>query len=306
MQEGFDTILELTTRYINTAQINQEELEWYKRLFNCLQYFIEVFIPSGNTAGIKNAKCSLEKWIEERNFKRINQLHSIINSAESYLYFYEPKQLIVIDKNLHAIIGVNYLDPLNNNDVEELSIKLKELSDTEIDWFTFVYTQNGRAIGAFRCHRNYFERIKRCVENNEEFDLGVYGNPSPIELDKVPLEVLEDIFFEPFESQHETDAFVKMMYDIWRLQQYRTYLKCQWKHEQQLLEKKETLLTSNIKTYLQVLSVTMSEEKYKPLQQFITDFVENRKEIPQEEILLKLTAWSEELNKQLLSVELKK
>lgn len=303
MQEGFDTVLKLTTRYVSTDQINNDEFEWYRRLFNSLQYFIEVFIPYGNTASIRNAKDSLEKWIEERDFKRINQLQSIINSVESYLIFYEPNQLLEIDKDLHAIIGVDYLDPTDDNDVGELSIKLRELSETEIDWFTFVNTKNGRAIGAFRCHRNYFERIRRCIENNEEFDQGVYGNPIPLELDKVPLYVLEDIFFEPFENQQKTDAFVNMMYDVWRLQQYRIYLKRQWQHEQLLLDKKETILTGNIKSYLQGLSVVMSEEKYKPFQQTITDFVENRKEISQEEILSKLTEWTEEMNRQLLSAD---
>jgi hypothetical protein len=125
----------------------------------------------------------------------------------------------------------------------------------------------------------------------------------PIELSEVSLEVLEGVFFKPFEIQHEAGAFVNMMYDVWRLQQYRTYLNRQWQHDQQLLDKKEAKLTSNIKSYLQELSVALSEEKYKPIQQTVTDFVENGKEISQEEIISQLTVWTEELNELLLSAE---
>ncbi|MDH4474110.1 MAG: hypothetical protein QE487_15995 [Fluviicola sp.] len=301
MQKGFDTILNLTTQYVNTDQINCDELEWYRRLFNALEYFIAVFTPSGNTAIIKNSRDSLLKWIDQRDFKRISQLHSIISSAESYLFFQEPNQLLEIDKNLHAIIGVDYLDLSDGNDLIEMSISLRGLSETEIDWFTFVNTKNGRAIGAFRCHRNYFERIKMSYEKDEEFDQGIYGNPISIELDKVPLDVLEGIFFEPLESQQETDAYITMMYDIWRLQQYRTYLNRQKPYEKQLLDKKETKLATNIKASLQELSSTLSEKKYKPICQTVTKFVENRQKISQEEVLSNITAWTQELNELLLS-----
>lgn len=303
MQEGFDAVLNLTTRYISTDQINCAELQWYRRLFNALQYFIEVYIPSGSINTIKNSKDSLVNWIQDRDFKRINQLHSILNSTDSYLVFYEPNQLIESDKSLNAIIGVEYIDPSDEQDLTELSFQLRELSKTDIDWFTFVNSKNGRAIAAFRCHRNYFERITQCIESNEEFDQGVYGNPMTVKLSDVSLEVLDGIFYEPFEIQQESDSFVNMMFDIWRLQQYRNYLKCQWQHEQLLLDKKETLLTSNIKYYLQELSVTMSEEKHKPFQQAITDFIDHRKKFSQEEILAKLAEWTEEMNKQFLSLE---
>jgi hypothetical protein len=49
--------------------------------------------------------------------------------------------------------------------------------------------------------------------------------------------------------------------------------------------------------------VALSEEKYKPIQQTVTDFVENGKEISQEEIISQLTVWTEELNELLLSAE---
>jgi hypothetical protein len=296
MQEGFDVVLKLTTRYVSTDQINRDELEWYRRLFNSLQYFLEIFIPYGNSVSIKNAKDSLVKWIEDRDFKRINQLQSIIDLAESHLIFHQPNRLIQEYKSLHAIIGVDYLEQLNDSALLEMFFQLRNFAETDIDWFTFVTVKNGRALGAFKCHRNYFERIKESVETNTEFDQGSYGNPMPVELSKVPIEVLEDIFFEPFEGQQETDAFVNMMYDVWRLQQYRANLNSQSQYEQLLLDKKEALLTSNIKSYLQTLSVKLCEEKYKSLRQTITDFVKNIKEISQEEILSKLNKWTEEMN----------
>ncbi len=301
MQNGFDTVLELTTRYVSTDQINSDELEWYRRLYNSLQYFTEVFIPSGNTAIIKNAKDSLEKWIEERDFKRTNQLQSIIDSAESYLIFYKPNRLINKDKSLHAIIGVEYLEPSNDDDLWEMFFKLRELAETDIDWFTFVNTKNGRAIGAFRCHKNFFERVKKCFENDEELDQGSFGNPLIMDLKEISLDSLEGIYFEPFENQQEINSYLAIMQDVWRLLQYRIHLKSECLFQRKLLMKKQDVLGSNIRENLKELSILFDKERYDSTNHQTIEFLENRLELSEAEIISQLNTWNKEINDNLLS-----
>ncbi|MGV3609430.1 MAG: hypothetical protein ACO1N0_00665 [Fluviicola sp.] len=303
MQESFDNILESTTRYVETNEIDKEESEWYRRLFNILQYFIEVFVPSGQTKTIKNSKDSIANWIEERNFTRVTQLRSIVYEIESKFLIYSPKYLVEKEKSLHAIIGVDCLNVENGDDISELSFHLRELAETEIDWFTFVNAKNGRAISAFRCHRYFFERVKKCVENDEEFDQGGFGNPLAMDLKEISLDPLEGIYFEPFENQQEVNAYLAMMQDVWRLLQYRTHLNNECTFEGKLLAEKQKVLGYNIKEYLRELSMLFDKEKYNSTNYQTTEFLEGRLELSETEIITQLSTWNKEINDDLFSEE---
>jgi hypothetical protein len=301
MQNSFDKITNLTFEYFLTEQIKKEEQLWYDRLLKTVTFFINEFANSTNK-GITFAKIAINNWWDEKIINRLEQVHSIVKKFEdeSYFIFHLPNRIMEDENFNYAVIGVDRLDPDRiEEDTLELFGGLYELSITDIDFFTFININNSKAIGAFRVPKDFFKRTKVAIEIGE-FEESEFGNPIPLNLDEELLVSLEGITIHDIQIQQESESFYNLMFDIWKLSEYRSRLVLDNEIEKNWLVEIEEEYCENIEKYLIDIEKIMKESEYKRYKKLINDFLKNKRILSNDEIINILNEQSKKINESIL------
>jgi hypothetical protein len=301
MQNSFDKIASLTFEYFPTEQIKETEQLWYNRLLRSVSFFINK-IADSPAKKIAFAKTAVNNWWDEYITSRLQQVHSIIRNYEdeSYFIFYLPNKIIEEESLKYVVIGVDKLDVDSiEEDLLELIGGLSEFSNTEIDFFTFVNIHDSEAIGAFRVQNDFFRRTKIALETGE-FEESEFGIPIPINLDDSLLDSLEGITLKKIQIGQESESFIKMMFDIWKLSEYRKRLIPDNEIEKAWLHEIEKEYCENIEKYLIDIEKTMEENEYKSYKKLINDFMKNKLLLSKDEIINNLNKRVEKINVSIL------
>ncbi len=279
MQQSFDKVVESSFTYYNTSKLKNEEQIWYDRLFITVSYYISFFINS-NRHRVFNSKLTIKNWWETFNENKLKQIHQIIRDFEneSHFSFHLPNRIIQTETLGKVVIGIT---GLRSENLEEDSLflfqGLADLASTEADFFNFINIQDSQAISnGFSVQKVFFERIKNFMDTGE-FEESDYGNPTPIIVDKSMVDSLNGITLKEMPLNENAELFTQMMFNIWKLSEYRNKLnkknsvECKWLKEieeeygtdiQRHLDKVETTteLRNNIEEFLKGNLVILNNE----------------------------------------------
>ncbi len=269
MQQSFDNVVESSFVYYDISKLKEEEGIWYDRLLITVSYYVLYFIGS-NRNKLFNSKATIRNWWETYNKNRLEEIHHILKEFEneSYFSFHLPNRVIEIETLREVVIGISGLIPEN---FEEDSLYLIEglvnLSSTGIDFFNFVNIQDSKAISnGFRVQKVFFERFKNFIETGE-FEESDYGNPIPINVDEVLLKSLDGVTIKENLLNKNAELFTKMMFDIWKLSEYRNRLNNKNDIENEWLQEMEKEYRENIQKYLN--KIELSNEFQNNIENFI-------------------------------------
>ncbi|MGY5850786.1 hypothetical protein [Salegentibacter sp. F14] len=258
MQQSFDNVAESSFVYYDISKLKEEEQIWYDRLLITVSYYVSYFIGS-NRSKLFNSRTTIRNWWETYNKNRLEGIHHILKESEneSYFSFHLPNRVIETETLSEVVIGITGLT-LENFEEDSLYLieGLVDLSSTEIDFFNFINIQDSKAISnGFRVQKVFFERIKSFIETGE-FEESDYGNPMPINVDKSMLNSLNDITLKTIPINENAESFSQMMFNVWKLSEYRNRLSKKNSLENQWLEEIEKEYGTDIQRHLNKVETT--------------------------------------------------
>lgn len=270
MQASFDKIANETYRYFSVEDIDHEEKNWYERLLRVVMFYITHIaeLPEQN---IGLAKIVVQDWWSSYHKSRLKQIHSIVKQfeEESYFTFYLPNKIIEDNNLKNAVIGIDGIDDDHiDTDLFEIISGLSAFSETDIDFFTFVNIKELKAYGGFQVNRTFFDRVQKAVETGE-FAESKYGNPIPIIPNEQLIDCLDGITIKKIKVKSEDESFIKMMFDVWKLQEYRQRLNVESPLELDWLNELEEEYQESIQTHLAVIKV-IDEDLKKSILAFVS------------------------------------
>jgi len=279
MQDAYEKIITPTYQYFNTEEINTEEQKLYKRLLKTVSFYIGKTIKS-RSENIPFARSAVEQWWELQKKQRLDLIHSIVKEQEGYFKFYLPNRILEEEILKYVVIGVEEIDQDNFEDESfELIRSLINLDKTDINFFTFVNIRNGKAIGAFWVERKLFSHFRTAIKTGR-FKQNEYGNPiNVIPPDEKMLGSLDDIILQTYTNVEAIKEFSKMMFDIWKLSEYRDRLDKKNVIEAEWLQDLEEEYSQIILEQTSKLMPTDS------LVEKINDFLNKRKKISKKEVI---------------------
>lgn len=298
-QIAVDEISKSNHHYFDTHEIINEENDWFPRLLKTVEYFI---LYHKSVKPIGTAKNVINYWAKRSGEEEIKKLHKIIQDFEkdSYFKFYLPSRILNEGCLRTAIIGVDYIDPeMLEEDTLELFIGLKDLAGMNLDFFTFVNVLNRTAIGGFRANRDFIERVKHTVETGEEFEVLDYGNPIPIIPEPETVEVLGDVRLSRISTDDFNKDFGRVMFNIWKISEYRIRLDVNSKAEMDWLEEMEKDYFNEIDMSLRSIKNKIPENEYLQAKA-LRDKSLKRKDILKDEVIELLNYRLETINREVL------
>jgi len=301
MQSAFEKVANLTFCYFQTEELIKGERIWFDRLLRTVAYYITEFIGSPEKKLII-AKAEIENWWKLHHENRLQQVHSIITDfeSESYFTFHLPNRIIEEENLKYVVIGVDRVEFENIEDeLLELIGGLVELATTNIDFFTFVNIHENEAIGAFRVQKKFIQRLKTFIEEGE-FEESEYGNPIPVNLEDSILESLEGVTIKKLKIEGGNESFTKMMFDIWKLSEYRNRLNIQNSTEKNWLIEIEKEFQASINNHIKEVETVLETEELKKIRQLVADFLKGEIQITNDEVISKLNERLESVNSTLL------
>ncbi|WP_157480598.1 hypothetical protein [Gillisia sp. CAL575] len=271
--------------YSDISNLKIEEQNWYNRLLITVSYYVLYFVDSNRTQ-LFNSKTTIRNWWEAYNKNRLEEIHHIIKEFEneSYFSFHLPNRVIETETLSEVVIGITGLIPENfEEDSLYLIEGLVDLSSTEIDFFNFINIQDSQAISnGFRVQKVFFERFKNFIDTGE-FEESDYGNPIPIYVDNSMLVSLNDITLKTIPINENAESFSQMMFNVWKLSEYRNRLSKKNRVENEWLEEIEKEYGTDIQRYLDKVETT---EEFK---NNIKEFLEGKFTFSNNEIIDTLT-----------------
>ncbi|TAJ49988.1 MAG: hypothetical protein EPO58_14080 [Chitinophagaceae bacterium] len=230
MQAAFASITTDTVTYFPFDSLNDEELQWYKRLLLTAQFYIH-HISSRSSEKIVVPQRAAEDWQEAERLRELNHLHKIIRDFEqdSHFQFFVPGRIFEEGILKSTVIGVQNCDLIDTeqNNLFELSMGLNQLAGTGIHFFTFLFLDASKKItGSLRFSESYFDRFKVFHETGEYDEEDQFSVPLPIPPTAEMIEALGNgIHTGQTNLRSSDEAYYKMLMEIWQLSQYRIHSK---------------------------------------------------------------------------------
>lgn len=252
---AFEIILTNTYRYFDFSDIENREKTLLARLNKTVRFY-HYRITKEISERVIVARKEVESWWQNHLQKELNELKEIIIAIENNTEFklYAPTKIIEDGNLKYGVIGIEGCD-LNLNEGDEflqLSIASMRLLATDITFFTFVFIEDNKTQFGIRVSRDYFQKFVDLSEGREPED-NDFGNPLPVIPDIKLLEPLPGIHLNSVEAQSKDEGFYKMMFEVWRLSEYRSRLDNTNEVEYHWLNELEDLSKRNIVSSLNEL-----------------------------------------------------
>lgn len=228
MQAAFATIIGATIEYFPFDSLNEEELQWYKRLLLNARFYIH-HITSQSNERIVVPQRAADEWQELERVAELDKLSRIIRDyeQESRFTFFMPDRVFEEGILKNTVIGVQNCDLIDNaqDDLFDLSMGLHKLATTGIHFYTFLFlNDNKKVTGSLRFSENYFDRFNVYHETGEFNQDDSFSIPLPIQpTQKMILSLGNGIHSGQVSAQQTDEAYYKMMIEIWQLTQYRLH-----------------------------------------------------------------------------------
>ncbi len=267
MQKSFQNIENSTFQYFETEEIIQEELYWFDRLLKTVSFYI-----SAPEEKVIIAKDSIYKWWKELHENELNQIYTILQNLD----YYTNKPLKVIEQeNLREIvIGI---EGFEEDDLTEIVLGLVEFYKLDVDFVNIIRVHNKEASYGFRIPKLFFEKVQNELDGGE-YEKSEFENPYIINVTDELLSTLDEkIVLETPPEDIPRTAFIEIMFDIWKLIEYRNNFDIDNEIENKWLQENEKNITNKISEKLDKLG---SDE-----QNFISQIIDGKKNILKDEIV---------------------
>jgi len=272
MQESFKKIQDKTYQYFNMSDIEKEEKFWVERLLKTVVYFIET-----NGKKTQVAKEAVAQWHDKKEKEEIDAITSILQAFVDKTGFMIYHSLNVIEKGNIREFSIA-IEGYEEGDLEDVLFGLVDFYMVDIDYVNIIRVQNKEASYGFRIPKQFFEKVQNELDGGE-YEESEFGNPLPINITEELLETLnEKITIESQPEEITKTAFVEIMYDIWKLTEYRSNLDAKNEIENKWLQKVKLELVGQIKEKIDLVG---SDEK-----DYILEVIEERVSISKEEIVV--------------------
>jgi len=271
MQESFKNIQDKTYQYFNMSDIEEEEKYWIERLLKTVVYFIET-----NGEKTQVAKEVIMQWHEARNKQEVDEIIRILETFIGNTGFHIYYSLNVEEKENIREYSIA-IEGYEEGDLEDVLYELVDFHMLDIDYVNIIRVQNKEASYGFRIPKAFFEKVQNELDGRE-YEESEFGNPLPINITEELLGTLnEKVTIESPPDDMPKTAFVKIMYDIWKLTEYRNNLDQENDIENKWLQKNESELIGQIKNKIDTLN---NDEK-----DFIFEIIDEKISISRDEIV---------------------
>lgn len=272
MQNSLKIIQSKTSNYFNYEKIEIEESYWITRLLKTVEFYR--YSNEIKTSDIKN---QIEKWYLERQKEELQSIYNLLNKFEqnsNYKIIY-PKEVIEDCNIKEVVIGIENMIIGNFEEIIFGLVDFNTIKDLNI--INIVNIIDKESTYGFRIPNTYFEKVKIYLETNE-FEEDEFGNPQPLIATHELLSTLnEKITISDNNESKNTSIFIDILFDIWKLVEYREKLNINFKNEKEWLAKIEKEYSDKIKTKM--------NEETKESEEFIYGVLDNKVDITKEKIL---------------------
>jgi len=269
MQEAFDKIQNQTYHYFDTTKLKEEEKFWIDRTIKTISFYRDA--PPQK---ITFAKEKIAKWWEKEREDEFKEIYRVLKTLEELLGYkiYYPMNIIEKGNQREIVFGINgYKD----DELETVLSVIVDLYKVKIDFVNFIKTDDKKATYGLSISTTFLEGFKYVLDG-EDIDVD-FGLPQPLMATKELLETLnENIELAP--ENITQSKFIKVMYDIWKLIEYRIYLDKNSDIEREWLEENERKIIISIQENIDTLN---DDEK-----DFVFDIIDEKMDISKEEIVI--------------------
>lgn len=255
-QRAFDQITEKQA-YFEVEDLNRTEVLSYDRLLKTVTYYIEHLNKPVVNGNINVVQFKIENWWKNIELKKLGELNAILENfqSESYYEFIAPNKIIHEGNLKKVVIGVDNLDlECLDDELLYLFSGLTDLCSLDIDFFYFVNVINKKAINAFSVSSDFILRLKKFLEMEEEFQESEYGNPLPLEVNDELIGSLDGVSLNNKSTGFTNDNFVRLIYDVWKLSEYRKRLNKESKVERDWLLQEEESFSKSIEELAKLIT----------------------------------------------------
>jgi len=241
MQNSFDAIQSKTYQYFEVDELKEEENYWYGRLLKTVEFYI-----NNDIRNTQVAKDSVLQWVETEQKKELDNVNIILQNLNDIGYvIYKPIEVIHKGNFKEVVVGV---EGYKENDLSHILFALVDFVQLEIDYVNIISIDNKEAKYGFRIAKSFFEKIQIVLDGGE-YKESDFGNPLPVVVTNELLKTLDTtINIEVINSDEEKEAFIKIMYDIWELVEYRNHLDINNQIENNWLQRTEKEIIYRIQT----------------------------------------------------------
>lgn len=226
MQQAYDAVISEVHPYFPATELIFEEQRWFSRLLDTIRFYVDQY-NNGFRQTVVVAARSIEQWALGKKESKLVQLHTIISEfgAKSPFFFYLPAKIMEEEYTNGVIIGVSGCEVRNEQDLWDLCLGLRALAETNIDFFTFLIVDDNREVtGGFRVRKELFQKFKSILAG-QSFEQDESAAMLPVIPDMSMLESLEGLRLKRVEYDDKVnEVFFRMMFNCWKLSQYRAHL----------------------------------------------------------------------------------
>jgi len=292
MQNAFEEMATSSHKYFPTDEIRRRESITIPRLANTAEFYRDRF-QSGNKERVIVPEKVIGEWIVKREQEMLRNVQRVVADvdSENQWQFTSPTKVVEIENVRYVTITVQNFDI---TDLFDLSVALKDLATTDIHNFIIIIADDTkRILSALQLGQRYFAKFKAVLEGGDGED--EYGIPLNVDIKDPSVDVPTGFFEKKIQLKHYEDYF-KMMYDVWKLSEYRTRLRPQSPTESDWLKEIEAEYKSSIEQKFRSASSLI--DKINPDAAKIADILNGAISLPQSEIIKTMLEMAEVVSRQ--------
>lgn len=222
MQSAFEEIASSSHKYFPTDEIRRNESITIPRLARTSEFYRDRF-KTGHNERIVAVENAINAWVRKQEEEILRSVRDVVGRVDkdSSWQFTLPTKVVEIESIKYVTIAVQNLDIAA--DLFDFSIALKDLANTDVHYFVIIFADDTKRIhSTLQFGQRYFAKFKAVLEGEDGED--DYGIPVNINVNDPKAVVPTGFFAKKVQLKHYEDYF-KMMYDIWKLSEYRTRLR---------------------------------------------------------------------------------
>jgi hypothetical protein len=271
MQKSFNSIQNYTYRYFDMNAIEYDETIWLKRLLQTVIYF-----SKNNGEKVQFAKDTILQWHKEQNKQELKAVSNFLQNFvdNTGFHIYHSLNIMEVENRREIVIAI---EGYTENDIEEILLELVSFCRLDIDYVNILKVDNKKVSYGFKISKNFFKKVQNEL-NGGEFIESTFVNLIPINITNELLETLnEKLELETPSENIILTKFIEIMYDIWKLIEYRTHLNKNIDIEKKWLEDNEIEIIAKIQKNINILN---SDEK-----DFILNIIDEKIDISKDNIV---------------------
>lgn len=272
MQNSFNIIQNSTSFYFDFEEIKIEEKYWTSRLLKTIDFY-----RYENNIKMSDIKNQIEEWFQIKAKQELKNIYKILDTFEKECNFevIYPKSVIEDGNFREIVIGIK---DIKEQDFEKVLLGLVGFYKIEeVSFLNVINIVDNYSTYAFRVPITYFLKVNHFLET-EEYEESEYGNPHLINASERLLSYLnENIVLNGTIQNENLSILVQILFDIWKLIEYREKLDINSKIEKDWLTKLEREYSYKIKSKM--------NDDMKDYQEFIYSVLDNKIRISKENIL---------------------